>query len=131
MFRIINTTYQGVRERMGTDMHGWIEYKDETGKWTDAMTIGLPRREYELFSLMAGARCIVPALFDLRGIPDDASWYGREVHSEGGDHSWSWLTTEELKLVRDKLSFKSTQLNAWIAAMEIYGESRLIFGFDS
>ena len=119
---------------MGTDIHGWIEVK-ETGGWRSSMTIGLPIRNYRLFSLMAGARCVVEPLIEPRGFPEDCCWYGRETVGEGMDHSISWLTTQELRAVREKLEVESPELNAWIAAMEAlekhYPEVRLVFGFDS
>ncbi len=116
---------------MGTDIHGWIEFKEETGAWRSSLSIGLPERDYTLFGLMAGVRGVVPALIEPRGLPDDACWYGKERYGADFDHTTSWLTVDELKNVRGKLEGENRELNAWIAAMEALGECRLIFGFDS
>jgi hypothetical protein len=128
---------------MGCDIHANIEYL-EHGDWeTFGHDMDIPR-SYALFTAMAGVRDRGEGKYQqvapLRGIPEDSDW---NWQSDGylGDHSFSWLTADELEAARDQVEKQCradgydgpvlTQVKAIIAAMRELGEARLVFGFDN
>jgi len=100
---------------MGCDIHAFIEYAYDgetiTNSFTDSeLHIG---RDYELFSLIAGVRGATSPIVSPRGFPDEcikngdssvfpSSWCCKEKFNDYGvdAHSATWLTLDELKLVR-------------------------------
>lgn len=116
---------------MGCDIYGWIESKEETGHWRQRLKLEASRH-YALFGGLAGVRRNDLEIIPPKGKPEDADLYGEDC--ELGDHSFSWLTTDELKRVKahlEKHGVYSKELDAWIAAMEQLGDARIVFGFDS
>ena len=83
---------------MGCDIHSRAEQRDENGKWQ--VIAGFPPfdwRDYGMYGFLAGVRnySAVPPISQPRGLPSDAP----EVDEDDGwlgDHSYSWLSVEEL-----------------------------------
>lgn len=93
---------------MGTDIHGFLEsrYRPEQG-WFRECEIE-DSRNYVVFAVLANVRngfgfAGVPTheplkpIAEPRGLPDDhTTGYGEDVEYEFGDHSFSWLTLDEI-----------------------------------
>lgn len=93
---------------MGTDIHGFLEtrYRPTNG-WFRSMTIDRDRN-YRLFAALADVRngygfAGVPTHKPItpisapRGLPEDhTTGYGEDADFEFGDHSFSWLSLEEV-----------------------------------
>jgi|GEM_PF-1614015 len=90
-----------------TRISGWVEYRDNSGRWRPALRIedlGNEGRPYNLFGLFFGVRNYTgfSPVAGVRGLPDDASEYVREVF-EGGKgrfNSPSFITLAELKGIK-------------------------------
>lgn len=96
---------------MGTDIHGFLESrwsrKDGSGQWLRECEIE-DSRNYRVFAALADVRngygfAGVPThqplkpIAEPRGLPDDRTkGYGEDVDYEFGDHSFSWLTLDEI-----------------------------------
>ena len=84
---------------MGCDIHSRAERK-VGGKWE--VIPGLAPfnwRSYGMYGFLANVRnySAVPPLAEPRGIPDDAPKVGEyDEYSDLGDHSYSWLSVDEL-----------------------------------
>lgn len=94
---------------MGTDIHLFVETRNhETGAWE--LATGAPAffdRDYDAFAILAGVRngkgfagCdmgdgFVP-IAEPRGLPNDMSQRLLEKRYDLGEHSFSWLTLDEL-----------------------------------
>lgn len=93
---------------MGTDIHGFLETQWRKGaRWSRECTIDRDRN-YNLFAALANVRngygfagvptheAIRPISMP-RGLPaDHTTGWGEEVGFEFGDHSFSWLSLEEM-----------------------------------
>ena len=111
---------------MGCDIHMFLEYKIDDGKWTPhkghrvitedkgtvnefkhVSTIDATGRNYFLFAALAGVRGPGP---DPKGIPKDLSdTIHIGVHQYGNDgHSHSYMSIEEFEEVLKKCNFKET-----------------------
>ena len=89
---------------MGCDLHAVVCAPWDTGKEYDTLMVFSEPRDYRLFYAMAGVRYgeDVDPVAEPRGLPD---WFPKpedgEVDIAGiykfwiGDHSFSWLTTDE------------------------------------
>lgn len=100
---------------MGCDIHLNYQRKTEMG-WEDvsfpAVEIDnydtwwpLGYRSYGLFGFLVGVRNYshVPPLSNLRGLPDD---FAHDDETDIGDHSFSWLSLEELTFFDYDQSFE-------------------------
>lgn len=90
-----------------TRISGWVEYRDNMGKWRPALRLedlGNEGRPYNLFGLLFGVRNYTgfSPVAGVRGIPEDASEYVREVFANGSERhsSPSYLTLSELKGIK-------------------------------
>lgn len=135
---------------MGCDIHEHIEYKryDTWWHW------GRPtvRRDYNLFALLAGVRNYeqVEPVAEPRDIPKDSTYDTVMSYTGVNDyamykgvwvmdadwHTPSWLSLGELKQVRERLGYRSNDLEAIIGAMEGLSDNgahdtRFIFWFDN
>lgn len=81
---------------MGSDIHTRAE-KRVNGKWEVIPFSPFDWRNYDMFAFLAGVRnsIAITPISTPRGIPDDEPL---DVNDEPplGDHSWSWLSVEEL-----------------------------------
>lgn len=100
---------------MGTDIHFFVEQRNENGRWQAASSEGVDRvgRNYTLFGLLADVRngrgfagCDigdrVEPLFANRGIPNDLSPEVLAEHDSWGGydiHSHTWASLQELENV--------------------------------
>lgn len=85
---------------MGCDIHTHIEVKIG-GQWHHA-NAPCVRRNYDLFSLMAGVRSDADSPKPIaapRGMPEDVSLITRISFNEHGGHTSSWLSGNELENV--------------------------------
>lgn len=97
---------------MGTDIHMVVEVKKD-GKWEYADVPGWDDRVYDVFAMLADVRngfgfagCVTGSGFKViapqRGVPEDASEKARQIKDGDvnglwlGDHSFSWLTADEI-----------------------------------
>lgn len=100
---------------MGTDIHYRFEKKNkETNKWEEVVSGYEGNRHYKLFSWLANVRngfgfagCktaepLIP-ISDPRGLPSDCN-YNEDADEWLGDHSFSWLTSNEIIENYNKLS---------------------------
>lgn len=140
---------------MGADIHGVLQERYGSGRWYTVEEIE-DDRNYALFSALAGVRnygSITP-IAGPRGLPEDFEVVeGDSVKMDYkgytvwlGDHSFSWLTIEELtawdgwdqdmgdgETLRD---YVATFL-AWLKWADLKTgrlkeyERRIVFGFDS
>lgn len=83
---------------MGCDIHSRAERR-ENGKWV--VIDGLAPfdwRSYGMFGFLAGVRnySAIPPLSEPRGLPDDTPQSGDDYDDYLGDHSFSWLSLDEL-----------------------------------
>lgn len=137
---------------MGADIHGVLQESFDGKRWHTIATIE-DDRNYALFSALAGVRNyndIVP-IDEPRGFPEgfevdgdvhNVSYSDREVWM--GDHSYSWLSIDELvnwdgwdQLITrgDTLRDRAWLFLKWLdwADTKTKGnkERRIVFGFDS
>jgi hypothetical protein len=79
---------------MGCDIHSIAE-KRVNGKWEQLPFAPFDWRGYGMFGFLADVRnySAVPPISKPRGLPDD---FTREEDDDLGDHSFSWLSVEEL-----------------------------------
>ncbi len=131
---------------MATDIWIHIEFKSrKTGKWTYAYEAD-GERYYEMFGVLAGTRGDSDALYEPRGLPNDASPETLKEYKDFGEdaHTPCWLTTQELKECMDQLEKKfnpmvvNIEQNPYYKIYEIMkymedqGEPcRMIFWFDN
>lgn len=129
---------------MGCDIHPVIEIKSKyDDEWKLAACRGVPQyRSYSAFALLAGVRGGDPVI-PPRGLPEDLSNETKLLMDQKGlylgDHSFSWLTLEELD--RDDFSEDDCWLIFDLAKLmrtlmeNYYGTDengvRVVFGFDS
>lgn len=128
---------------MGCDIHGpWIEQQQSDHTW-DLVAQMEVRRDYNLFSKLAGVRAYdgrtAPGPYQPRGYPAGLSYQVRgKTHKSGRPlvdfHSASWLLTSELLEVA-KLA-KSGWPLFWHATMlaaerEFKQPCRIVFCFDN
>ena len=80
---------------MGCDIHVQAERK-VNGKWQEVPGNFFDWRGYNVFAFLAGVRnySAITPIAELRGLPDDA--LDLDYGARGGDHSYSWLSLEEL-----------------------------------
>lgn len=143
---------------MGCDIHSQAE-KLIDGKWKRVGGAYEPFdwRDYGTFAFLADVRNYsgIKPIAAARGMPHDADYDEGETEHWLGDHSYSWLTLDEL------LSFNYDQLtapNAWnggktcaegegkkmtyreylgegffdeLKKLKAMGAERIVFGFDS
>ncbi len=94
---------------MGTDIHGVFQRRDKsTGKWCDVPSDYQQKRHYQLFAVLAGVRNgygvaglptgrIVTPIAEPRGTPIDfAMTRANKTELWLGNHSYSWLTGDEM-----------------------------------
>ena len=136
---------------MGCDIHAIVEACEVSesaptpdwaySDWTRFDDLG---RYYDIFGFLAGVRRDFPHI-PPRGLPSDLSVAYREVDDDTfGDHSKSWLTTDEFAEALacfDALrgasghSWKPTDFHAvldYMRALERTGRVvRFVFGFDN
>ncbi|RLB17876.1 MAG: hypothetical protein DRG35_01405 [Deltaproteobacteria bacterium] len=85
---------------MGTDIHGWLEFKSED-EWEGAFQISnLVDQYYDIFGLLFGIRnALFKPIAPGRGLPSDASlttrlnWYDWK----GTGYGATWITYNEIK----------------------------------
>lgn len=89
---------------MGTDINGWIEYKDvdNLDEWYPAISLDVVYpvgRDYSAFGYLFGVRKVFTQLVAAkRGIPEDASTQIRSAATHStGFYAHSWITWQELK----------------------------------
>ena len=83
---------------MGTDIWIHIEYKSrKQKKYIHADFEAEGTRIYSLFGALAGARGSIDPIYEPRGLPDDISYETWKAYREGGFHTASWLTSQELR----------------------------------
>lgn len=127
---------------MGCDIHSRAERKVD-GKWQ--IIDGLAPfdwRSYGMYSFLANVRNYtdVPPLSDPRGIPDDAPMV-EDDHLDLGDHSYSWLSVDELTSFNYDAQVKDRSYT-WreflgkaffddLKKLKDAGAERIVFGFDS
>lgn len=88
---------------MGCDIHT-LAQKRTDGKWETLPFVPFDWRGYGMFGFLADVRnySAIPPISPARGLPDDIvrpdpNFYGEhDDHLDIGDHSFSWLTVEEL-----------------------------------
>jgi hypothetical protein len=82
---------------MGCDIHTVVQRKTEQGRWEEISFAPFDWRSYGMFGFLANVRnySAVPSISEPRGLPDDLPAYWSEEH-DVGDHSFSWLSVEEL-----------------------------------
>lgn len=142
---------------MGADIHGvvqtrWARNPAGQERWRSVMEIE-GGRNYALFAALANVRNYgdITPISEPRGLPEDFETDGDEVklaYSDGkvwmGDHSYTWLTLEELldwdgwdqKLDDGTLEEYCRTFWRWLEYLEskysdgLY-EVRLVIGFDS
>ena len=134
---------------VGCDIHAAIEVREYNEWWTFVAQPSV-RRNYELFSLLAGVRGEHEPWIPPRGLPDrrtisyDAWHEGNGNYGEGvvdGDHSASWFTLEEAQRFRlpECNDSTRTQWNMWLHTMNFFAKLynvsadrvRVIFNFDN
>lgn len=116
---------------MGTDIHGFVEYRDERNEWRALFALACLPRHYPLWDKMAGARA-GEAIFEKRGWPDDVDEFGLYLmENEPCDHSHSWLTADEIERCLKECIHDDPEMRAIIAAMRTFKEARLVFAFDN
>lgn len=142
---------EGSEEIMGCDIHAHIEVQNKIGKW---FHYGAPsvRRDYVLFSLMAGVRDNrgIQPIVKPRGLPVDISEV-TSVEWEANKTNWhtpSYLMAKELpelqkkyRDLRDELSFLDSDLELSVFHTYVAGNSlaqhdnwenlRIVFWFDN
>ena len=82
---------------MGVDIWTYVEV-ERYGRWQPVYALDdwYEGRCYQLFGMLAGVRG-GEALWEPRGVPEDATAHVRDQWGEGnGVHSASWLTLKEL-----------------------------------
>jgi len=133
---------------MGCDIHAFIEVP-HYGMINSWASLPFLKRDYKLFSLLAGVRNhdnglqpVVPP----RGVPENMAWAAADLYNSDLYiwHTASWLQLHELRQVAKQ--YRTTEianyplqnhdLNAIIAAMAALdlserGLSRLVFWFDN
>lgn len=88
---------------MGTDIHMIVQKRGANGKYQDppAVNLAYVDRNYDLFGVLADVRNgtwgenVTPISYP-RGFPPDFNASAIEYH-DLGEHSFSWLTIEELE----------------------------------
>jgi len=104
---------------------------------------GWDDRDYWFFGQLAGVREDGPPIAEQRGIPKDAHYQTSEFANENADHSYSWLSLEELlshdwqgQMPNDP--WKESRLKrifAWLDRLKEIDPDpknvRIVFGFDS
>jgi hypothetical protein len=110
---------------MGCDIHAQAERQID-GRWTVIEHLSpFDLRSYGLFAFLAGVRnySAIPPLAAPRGIPADSPGEGEDGYL--GDHSYSWLSLEELlafdydQPLEDRRSFGQIADNAWSGAITV------------
>lgn len=101
---------------MGTDIHGVFQrFNGRARKWVDVPSNYEFGRHYQLFAVLAGVRNgrgfagvstgdpVVP-IAEPRGLPEDFEVENGSDHAGVGmgDHTYSWLTGEEILAWRDR-----------------------------
>lgn len=142
---------------MGTDINGvvqtrWVRNPAGQERWRSVMEIE-DGRNYALFAALANVRNYgdITPISEPRGLPEDFETDGDEVklaYSGGkvwmGDHSYTWLTFEELldwdgwdqEYSEGTLGEYCQVFRKWLEYLEskysdgLY-EVRLVIGFDS
>jgi len=111
---------------MGCDIHT-LAQKRVNGKWETLPFEPFDWRSYGMFGFLADVRnySAVPPISKARGLPDDIvrpepNFYGEHDDNLGlGDHSYSWLTVEELSAfdydqqIEDRRVTRQTAHNVW------------------
>lgn len=119
---------------MGCDIHAMVERKTRDG-WEFVAAVHIPRW-YRLFGAMAGVRdSDVTPVARPRGLPTDMGLYSEHRFEDiAGDHTPSWLSTEEFAEAARRASESddfNPSLVGIIAMMRAYEEARIVFNFDS
>lgn len=125
---------------MGCDIHCFAEYKIK-GKWHFAREVEIDRN-YELFGRMAecGRSIDTVPIKPNAGIPEDADFMTRYMMEHSADHSFSFLTSEEvIQLHAEFPEFRERQdsHSVWFSwrrqpdSMYKIDDWRWIFGFDN
>lgn len=125
---------------MGCDIHASVEFQ-EHGQWYVAFRCEHLDRWYALFGrLVPHVRAPDETpVAEARGLPDDCAttrWHAEEYPL--GDHTFSWLTKDELALALDlpvEMGSAPPGYLAVLEAMRVYEANgvptRFVFGFDS
>lgn len=134
---------------MGCDIHGVVQMRhSDLPRWNDVACID-SGRNYRLFSALAGVRQgddDEPMIAEPRGLPSDFTMFGDEHPLDYpkamiwmGDHSFSWLTLDEIETwpgwTDERRANVGEQFFAWIRWLRLKcgkGRSaRIVFGFDN
>lgn len=108
---------------MGCDIHTRAERKID-GKWQVIPgLVPFDWRNYGMFAFLAGVRnySAITPLSEPRGLPDDCD-YQEDEGRWLGDHSYSWLSVEELSAfnydqpMEDRRVTRQIAPNAWSGA---------------
>lgn len=86
---------------MGTDIDGWVEFKDHD-HWYGVVNIhSLIHRHYDMFGCLFGVRNFagfVPVA-EKRGLPSDISFEIKHDPSHTSAHSHTWIMWEEIRSI--------------------------------
>ena len=121
---------------MGTDIHGVIQVPIG-GTWANTLSLDFIPRDYHMFGVLAGVRGLQEAMVDVKGLPPkwecwhDEDCSGNVCPLAPDSHTVTWLSTQELEVVFDRIEPKPPY-RAILAAMRALGEPvRLVIWFDN
>lgn len=129
---------------MGCDIHLVVQIKEKDSEYWFTQARFRANRWYTMFAYMnREVRNYEDVLgFEERGIPE-GTWYkpdAEDTYQDLGDHSYSWLTTDEFEEAINQ-TYRIEKYNnvidykgilQFMRHHEHYGaQARLIFGFDS
>lgn len=110
---------------MGCDIHIIAQKRNEQGQWVAVSGKFSPFdwRSYGMYGWLAGVRNYsdVTPISEPRGLPDDFSLVKWEAETNDwlGDHSYSWLSVEELlavdydQMIEDRRVSRQIAPNVW------------------
>lgn len=117
---------------MGCDIHVFVEFRYDAGKWDGTGELIQPSRSYHKFGQLAGVRVDGPAAL---GLPEDVSPSVREAADGYGrdGHSHSWVALDKWSKVADgDPDWVAPVLYAESVLQDgYYEEARIVFWFDN
>lgn len=121
---------------MGCDIHMHVECK-RRGEWVLHSEDIYDCRNYELFGILAGVRGSSEPISYIKGLPSDVTDDVKSLYDswEGGAHSASWLTFNEIynsRFYYENASLQHISFDMRRAKREAQAEDvRIVFWFDS